>query len=207
MKCDSKFIEYMHDYLDDDLIKEQERELREHLTSCQSCKQHFHELKKTLALIQSASNVHAPSDFTEKVMAKLPQEKKVVKVKRLLKAHPLFTAAAVFMLLMLSSIITAWNGDQELVVSKYPNIRIEENTVIVPKGTVIEGDLVVKNGDVKIEGEIRGNVTVINGSQYLASAGTVTGEMKEINQMFEWIWHHIKKGVRETVSIFSSSDK
>jgi anti-sigma factor RsiW len=206
MNCNSKYVEYMHDYLDEDLSKDHEKELREHLTDCQDCQQHFHELKKTLALVQSTSHIQAPSSFTEKLMDRLPQEKKMVKVKRWLKVHPLFTAAAVFSFLMLGSLFTMWSGDQELVVSKHPNLRIEENTVIVPKGTVIDGDLVVKNGDVKIEGEIRGNVTVINGDQYLASAGTVTGKVEEIDQMFEWIWHHIKKGVKETVSVFSSSN-
>ncbi|WP_456277035.1 zf-HC2 domain-containing protein [Bacillus sp. AK128] len=206
MKCDTKYVEYMHDFLDEDLTREHEQELRDHLSSCQVCTQHFHELKKALALVQSTSHIQAPSDFTEKIMARLPQEKKAVKVKRWLKVHPLFTAAAVFLILMVGSLFSMWNGGQELVVSKHPNIRIEENTVIVPKGTVIEGDLVVKNGDIKIEGEIKGNVTVINGTKYLASAGNVTGEVKEIDQMFEWVWHHIKMGTKKTFSVFTNSD-
>ncbi|WP_246945415.1 zf-HC2 domain-containing protein [Bacillus pinisoli] len=205
MKCDSKYIDYMHDYLDEDLKKEHEMELRDHLMRCKECQQHFHELKKTLALVQSASHMQAPTNFTERVMASLPQEKKVVKVKRWFKVHPLLTAAAVFFILMLGSVVTTWNGEQDLVVSKHPDLRIEENTVIVPEGTIIDGDILVKNGDLKIEGEIRGNVTVINGNQYLASAGNVTGEIEEIDQMFEYIWHHIKKGFKGITNIFSAS--
>jgi anti-sigma factor RsiW len=205
MKCDQKYIEYMHDYLDEDLTFEHEKELREHLSQCSECQQHFHELKKAIALVQSTSHIQAPFDFTVKVMQKLPQEKKVVQVKRWLRVHPLFTAAAVFFVLMYGSLLTMWSEDQELAVSKQPNLRIEGNTVIVPEGTTIQGDLVVKNGDLKITGEVRGNVTIINGERYLASAGSVTGEINEIDQMFEWIWYHIKKGVKESLSLFDSS--
>jgi anti-sigma factor RsiW len=205
MKCDQKFIEYMHDYLDEDLASEHEKELREHLIQCSECQQHFHELKKAIALVQSTSHMQAPLDFTASVMQNLPQEKKLVQVKRWLRVHPLFTAAAVFFVLMFGSLFTMWSEDQELAVSKQPNLRIEKNTVIVPEGTIIQGDLVVKNGNVQIEGEVRGNVTVINGERYLASAGSVTGEINEIDQMFEWIWYHIKKGMKESLSLFDSS--
>ena len=51
----------------------------------------------------------------------------------------------------------------------------------------------VRNGKLKIEGEVDGNVTVINGEQYMASAGKVTGDIEEINEVFEWIWYHIKE--------------
>ena len=45
---------------------------------------------------------------------------------------------------------------------------MEGQTVIVPNGEVVKGDIVVKNGDIVVEGEVDGNVTVING-QYMAS--------------------------------------
>lgn len=208
MKCEPKYIEYMHDYLDEDLIAEHERELRDHLVQCSDCQQHFHELKKTIALVQSTSHIQAPSDFTAKVMQSLPQEKKIVQVKRWMRIHPLVTAAAVFVVLMFGGMYQMWNEDHELAVSKQPNIRIEDNTVIVPEGKVVEGDLLVRNGDIRIEGEVQGNVTVINGKQYLASAGNVTGEIKEIDQMFEWMWFHIKQGMKDTTEFFKgSSDK
>ncbi|MFD1737587.1 zf-HC2 domain-containing protein [Bacillus salitolerans] len=205
MSCNSKYIELMHDYLDEDISTEAEKELRDHLYICSECQQHFHELKKAIALVQSTSHIQAPPDFTAKVMARLPEEKKVVRVKRWMRFHPLVTAAAVFMVLMMGSVFSIWSEDQKLAVSKQANIRIEDNTVIVPEGKVIEGDLVVRNGDIKIEGEVRGNVTVINGNQYLASAGNVTGEIKEIDQMFEWIWFHMKEAVKDTISFISGS--
>jgi anti-sigma factor RsiW len=195
----------MHDYLDEDITTDNEIELRDHLYHCSECQKHFHELKKAIALVQSTSHIHAPTDFTSKVMAKLPQEKKTVRVKRWMSVHPLVTAAAVFFVLMTGSIFSNWTEDQKLAVSKQENIRIEDNTVIVPAGKIVEGDLVVRNGDLKIEGEVRGNVTVINGSQYLASAGSVSGDIEEIDQMFEWMWFHIKQGVKDALSFIDRS--
>ncbi len=206
MECNQKFIEYMHDYLDDDLTSEQEMELRSHLKLCSDCQMHFHELKKSIALVQSPSHLVAPFDFTKNVMKRLPQEKKVVQVKRWLKIHPLFTAAAVFVILMLGSIASIWSDDQELTVSKQANIRIEDNIVIVPSGVIVEGDLIVRNGDLNIEGEVRGDVTVINGKNFLASAGNVTGDIYEINQIFDWIWYNIKTSLKETLTLLNNSD-
>ncbi len=206
MKCDPKYIEYMHNYLDEDLTSEQEKELRIHLQQCSDCQKHFHEIKKAIALVQSTSHIQAPVDFTAKVMQRLPQEKKAVQVKRWFKVHPLLTAAAVFFILMFGSIATMWSEDQQLAVSTQSNLRIEENTVIVPEGTIVEGDLVVRNGDIKIEGEVRGDLTLINGNKYLASAGNVTGEIYEIDQIFEWVWYHMKKSVKETLTLLNNSD-
>ena len=50
----------------------------------------------------------------------------------------------------------------------------------------------LKNGDIKVEGKVNGNITVINGDNYLAGAGEVTGNIEEIDQLFEWIWFHTK---------------
>ncbi|WP_078543105.1 anti-sigma factor family protein [Litchfieldia alkalitelluris] len=206
MNCPTDTIQLMHKYLDEEITSEEERELREHLAECEDCELHFHELKKSIALVQSTSHIHAPDDFTSKIMANLPKEKKSVRTNRWLKTHPLLTAAAVFLLLMTSSVFSLWNDNQELSVSKQPNLVIENNKVIVPEGEIVEGNVVVRNGDIFIEGEIQGDVTVINGKQYLASAGNVTGEIKEVNEMFEWMWFHIKKTVKDAVNVLNVSN-
>jgi anti-sigma factor RsiW len=195
----------MHDYLDEEITPENEIKLREHLLSCADCQNHFQELKKTIALVQSTSHIQAPVDFTAAVMARLPNEKKQVGFKRWFRKHPMVTAASLFLTLMVGSLITGWNEQKEFSVSKNPDLVIENHTVIVPKGKTVNGDIVVKNGDLKIEGQVDGNVTVINGEingeKYLASAGHVTGEIEEINQLFDWVWYHMKKITKDTVSI------
>ena len=82
---------------------------------------------------------------------------------------------------------------QDFSFTKNAKLSLEDHTVVVPEGEVVNGDLTVRNGDVKIEGKVTGNVTVINGKQYLASAGNVTGEINEIDEAFEWLWYQIKR--------------
>src|SRR5690606_4002907 len=128
----------------------------------------FYELKKSIALVQSLTHIQAPKNFTNKVMANLPREKKKVGIKRWFNRHPIFVAAAVFTILMTASLFSSWNQGNDFTVTKHESIIIENNTAVVPEGTTIKGDIVVKNGDIRIEGVVEGNVTVVNGQQYLA---------------------------------------
>jgi anti-sigma factor RsiW len=138
--------------------------LKEHLTNCTFCQQHMHELSKVVAFVQSASHITAPNDFVGNVAARLPKEKSRAAVKRWFHSHPLLTAAALFMILMSASLFTSFNEDQQFSFTKQPNIVVEGNTVIVPEGETVKGNLVVKNGNLKIDGVVDGDVTIINGS-------------------------------------------
>lgn len=206
MTCSTEIISYMHQYLDEEIEEENLKELKKHLDQCEECATHFHELKKTIALVQSTSHIQAPMNFTENILAKLPEEKKQVRVKRWLRHHPMLAAASLFLILMISSLMSSWNEDHQFSVSKQPNIIIENNTAIVPEGETVKGDVIVRNGDIKIEGQVEGNVTVINGKKYMASANQVTGDIKEVNEIFDWLWYHIKKTVTDITGVFSDED-
>ena len=206
MTCSTKIISYMHQYLDEEIEEEHLKELKEHLDQCEDCATHFHELKKTIALVQSTSHIHAPMNFTENILARLPEEPKQIRVKRWLRHHPMLAAASLFLILMISSLMSAWNEDHQFSVSKQPNLIIENNTAIVPEGETIKGDIIVRNGDIKIEGQVEGNVTVINGRNYMASASQVTGEIKEVDEVFEWLWYHIKNTANDFMGLFSKDD-
>lgn len=199
----------MHKYLDNDLTKTEESSLRKHLEVCVKCQKHFHELKRTIAWVQSAEKIAAPEDFTKSVMNKLPKEKRRVSYTRWFKAHPIITAAAIFFIFMFSSVLSAWNQGSELVVSKQENLIIKGDTVIVPEGVTVSGDLLVKNGNLRIDGTIDGNVTLIHGNLIdesidgeglMASVGGVNGEFEEVDQLFEWLWYHLQEIFK---SIFS----
>jgi anti-sigma factor RsiW len=202
MKCPEHIVKLMHDYLDGDIGPHDEKRLKEHLQQCSACASHFHGLTKTVAFIQHASHVSSPPDFTTRVMENLPREKKRIRVQRWMKRHPFLTAASLFILLTTGSLFTAWNGEKQFSVSTHENVIIRGHTVIVPKGQTVKGDIVVRNGSIKIEGKVEGNVTVIHGEKYLASAGQVTGEIEEINQVFEWIWYNIKERLKDTMESF-----
>lgn len=200
--CPDHIIDLMHEYLDEELDQEKERILREHLKSCKECEVIFNELKKTVAFVKSISTMQAPADFTANVLARLPKEKRNVWMGRWLRNHPMLSAASLFLILMVGSLFSTWNQDREFSVSKQKNLVVKNHTVIVPKGEIVKGDVVVRNGNLKIEGEVQGDVTVINGEKYLASAGHVTGQIEEVNQVFDWIWYHMKKTGQEAVNIF-----
>lgn len=183
----------MHEYLDGDIREEAKQELRFHIETCTDCKKHFAELKKTIALVQSASHIEAPAGFTAKVMALLPREGKKIGMERWFRNHPFLTAAALFLLFMSGGFASLFSQeDNHFAFTKNSELKVENETVIVPAGTKIEEDLFVKNGNIRIEGSVEGDVTVINGERFMASAGNVTGEIKEIDQLFGRIWYEMK---------------
>lgn len=182
----------MHKYLDGDILPEDESQLKEHLQSCEDCKKHLHEMEKSIALVQSTSHLTAPTNFTADVLANLPKEKRTASINRWLKAHPFLVAAALFIILMGGSFLSSWKNDQDFSVSSQPNLVVKNNTVIVPEGEVVKGDVTVKNGKLIIEGKVDGDVTIVNGEKYTASAGQVTGQIHEINEVFDWMWYKIK---------------
>ena len=204
--CPEQIIELMHEYLDEEITPDRERILREHLHSCKDCEAIFNELKKTIAFVRSVSHMQAPADFTANVLSRLPKEKRKIWVQRWLKNHPMLAAASLFFILMMGSVFSTWNQEREFSVSKQKNLVVKNNTVIVPKGETVKGDVIVRNGTLEIEGEIQGDVTVINGEQYLASAGHVTGQIEEVNEVFDWIWYHIKKTTQDVVQIFDQPE-
>jgi anti-sigma factor RsiW len=146
--------------------------------------------------------LQAPQDFTANVLARLPKEKKKVWMQRWFTNHPMLTAASVFIILMMGSVFSTWSQDRDFSVSNQKNLVVKNHTVIIPKGETVKGDVVVHNGNVRIEGEVQGDVTVINGEKYLASAGHVTGQIEEVNEVFEWIWYHMKKTTQDVLHIF-----
>jgi anti-sigma factor RsiW len=205
--CPEEMVHLMHEYLDEELSAEDEKKLKKHLQACEACRTHFQELNRTIAFVQSSSHIQAPEDFTQKVMNSLPKEKrKKAGVERWLQNNPFFAAAALFLVLMGVSLITTWNSSDEFSFTNEGTVIVEDKTVVVPQGEVIEGDVIVRNGDLRVEGEVNGKVTVINGDSYLAGAGSVTGDIEEIDQAFEWLWYNIKKAFQDLGAFFQSDE-
>ena len=193
-QCPENIEEYMHDYLDDDISEEHASVLLMHIAECDACMNTFHEFNKTVAFLES-NHIAAPSGFTANVMRNLPKQSRHINFKKWLQRNPILIAASLFIFLMGSTIFSYWGEDEQFSFSKDPSLVVEGQTVIVPEGKTVKGDLVVKNGNVKVEGKVNGDVTVINGDNYLAGAGEVTGKIEEVDQLFEWIWFHIKNTV------------
>lgn len=77
MEC-KLVVSMMHDYLDDDLPEQQQRELKEHLLSCPDCRAKFKELEQTDMLMFSLmhQNPVASDDLVSRIMSSLPKTKK-----------------------------------------------------------------------------------------------------------------------------------
>ena len=154
-------------------------------------------MSESIAFLENIEPIQAPAGFVEGVMNRLPKEKKQAGAQRWLRKHPLFAAAALFFLMMSVSTFSSFGNDQQFSVTKQPNLVVEGETVLVPEGEVVNGDVVVKNGELRVDGEVDGNITVISGTKYMASTAVVTGEIEEINKAFDWLWYKIKTTVKD----------
>jgi anti-sigma factor RsiW len=189
--CPQQYVDYMHEYLDGDISRDHEHELKKHLQACGPCRQHMHELSDTIAFVKSAAHITAPPHLEEQIMNSLPKRANTVSIQKWFRRHPVLVAAAVFCILMSAALVGSFGSNTQFSVSNQANVIVDGKTVIVPEGQTVKGDIVVRNGDIRIDGEVEGNVTVING-KYMASTSVVTGEIAEIDQAFEWLWFKMK---------------
>lgn len=192
----------IHDYLDGDLPKDEINELQGHLRGCPACQARFEQLEKTDAAAYLAIESLRPEkpydeeasrELKHRIMAAVPISKKKERSAfvRFLYKYPGLTAAAVFLMVMLGSFMASWEQDSKLIVSgeDLQHIIIDGNTVIVPEGVEFDGNLTVENGKVEVQGSVKGNVTVIDGSMVLASTGHIAGQSRTIDQALDWFWY------------------
>lgn len=196
MECRESIV-LIHEYLDGELDELSNQRLQEHLKGCGSCHQHLHELQRAIAFVQSASHVHVSPGFTARVLGHLPAPTKANRFSNWLRNHPFIAAAAVFIFLMTGSLFASWfEQDDTLQISSasLDKLKIDQNrnVVVVPEGTTIEGDLIVRNGSVEVQGAVTGNVVAIEGKVFLASTAQVAGSAESIEAIFDWIWYEVK---------------
>lgn len=197
--CPEQIVHNMHAYLDGDISPDDEQQLNKHLAECVDCRMLMDELSIPITFIRKAESVQAPIGFVDGVMARLPKEKPQAGVQRWLRRHPILAAAVMFFVLMSATLFSDFGTDQNFSVTKQSNLVIEGKSVLVPAGEIVKGDIVVRNGDLRVEGEVDGNITVIKGSKYMASTAVVTGTSEEIEELFDWLWYKIKKTVKEVM--------
>ncbi|MFC5470364.1 zf-HC2 domain-containing protein [Cohnella suwonensis] len=194
MKCNVAVV-YMHDYLDGDLSREDTNQLREHLNGCPACQARYDSLERTDALVKALPIEKTPENLGDKIMKSLPRKRRPTKAwTSWVGRHPAVSAAAIFVVVMLSSFMSMWNQSRELSVSgpDLSHLIIEGNNVIVPEGQKVVGDLTVTNGDVQVLGDIEGNLTVIDGElKPLASTAHIAGQIKTIDRAVDWFWYKV----------------
>jgi anti-sigma factor RsiW len=186
-------IPLMHEYLDGDLTGSEATRLKEHLIACRDCRGLFDQFEKTEALVRSLTPAPVPDDLTAKIMSGIPNPRKRSAWLRWVRRHPAVSVAAVFVAVMFGSFLSLWNQDTELVVkgADLDQLEFHGNTVVVPQGHRIQGNLTVQGGKVDVQGEVTGNLTVIDGKVNMASTAHIAGQIKEVDQALEYVWYKL----------------
>jgi anti-sigma factor RsiW len=195
VKC-KEAISLIHDYLDKDIQAESQTDLHHHLQGCAKCHHHFKQLEKADAFVRMLTRTQVPEGLTERVVnAVAPAPKKQSSWLRWAKRHPAVSVAAVFLFVMMGSLFSLWNQDTDLMVkgNDLDHIVIQGDKVIIPQGETINGDLTVENGQIQVDGEIRGNLVVIDGSILSASTANISGDVKSIDQALDWVWYKMNE--------------
>ncbi|SFJ92083.1 Transmembrane transcriptional regulator (anti-sigma factor RsiW) [Paenibacillus sp. UNC496MF] len=195
----------MHDYLDDELPHDDLAGLKAHLDSCPSCRARMEQLERTEALAHRMMDTHfvisaeQSSQLTQRIMDALPAKRRrpASGFTRWVRNHPAVSVAAVFVLVMFSSFLAMWQQDSQLAVRgpDLAEVVINGDTVTVPAGAHVNGDLTVENGKANVLGEVDGDVTVISGSLYEASTAHISGEVKQIDQALDWFWYKVTTSI------------
>ena len=186
----------MHDYFDGDITHEQAVELKGHLQSCSACSIQFQQLEQTEMTLFATlrhTRISAPDGLVSRIMNEIPKQRKQQVWLKVIKKHPALTAAAIFLLVMLFSMLSLMKADNQLIVKvgDLDQVVINGNIVTVPEGSTVTGNLTVENGKAEILGNVEGNLTVIDGSYYQASTAHISGKVKRIDQALDWIWYRI----------------
>lgn len=185
----------LHEYLDGDLNTDEQIHLQEHLSQCPACKRHLFELEKTVHLIRALPLAKAPLTLAAGIMTQLPRSNwRKVWIRRL-KQRPLLVAVSLFLILSIAGSILSWyeEGSKLRVLSSDKNqLRIENGAVYVPPGEVVEGDLVVEHGDLKVDGAVKGNVVVIDGKVLLSSTARISGNTEELHRLIDVLFYRLR---------------
>lgn len=182
---------WMHEHLDGDLKGTPLIELKKHLLSCTECSLRYKKMQHTEAMVRSLPHLAAAPDLTDRIMASLPkQPKRRNSVLQWIKRHPAVSVASMFLFIMLSASLSVWNQDTEMVVkgASLEQVVIKGNTVYLPAGHTIEGNLMVKRGKIQIDGNVKGNLVVIDGTYNLASTAHISGKIRQVDQVIDWLW-------------------
>lgn len=195
----------MHEYLDGALEANRIQTLKDHLSVCPACRSHMDRLELAEAMLFAVPVPDVPEGLADRVMAALPKPNRRIVFMQWLKRHPAAAVAVLFLFMMLGSVATLWEKDTTLVIkgTDLNDVVIEGDVVIVPEGSIVDGDLTVENGKLQVEGEIRGNLTVVDGSVNMASTAQIAGQVTSINQAIDYFWFRVKS----FFSGFSGNDR
>lgn len=193
MDC-KEALPLLHEYLDGELQRVEAAKLKQHLAECAGCRKRLAQFEKVEALIQAWPKPEVPADMASRIMQSLPPARRKPWYSWV-RRHPAISVAVVFLMVMAASFASLWDEDKELMLKgdDLQAVVIEGNTVIVPEGKTVTGDLTVKGGKLQVEGDVQGNLVVIDGSVVMASTAHISGQVKTIDEAFSWVWFKVNE--------------
>jgi len=204
MNCNVAIV-WMHDYLDGELSSDDVAKLKAHLVACPACRSRYEQLERTEALAHNAIQPFSICDrgqsalLTQRIMNQMPalHRRRAAGWLLWVRKHPMISVAAVFVLMMFSSFLAMWEQDTQLSITgtDLAQVIIDGNTVTVPAGAHIRGDLIIHNGKANVLGDVEGDVTVVDGQLYQASTAHISGQVKTIDQMLDWFWYKVTTSI------------
>lgn len=180
----------IHALLDDELDPSAKHQVETHMAACSECRVHYKELGMVVQQLSNADWLKAPADFTENLLAVMQSQH----LRRRNWRTPLvkwtgIAAAAIFVF----SMGVWWALPNHFSVQANPasGLIVSGSKVIVPKGQEHDGDLIIHNGDVVVEGKVKGNIITMNGQIYKQAGADISGKTQEINETFEILGYYL----------------
>jgi anti-sigma factor RsiW len=195
MACSKERQTLIQQVIDGEASEQDVHELKTHMQTCLVCREMYSGLEDLEKQLHVLPLPEVSVDFTNRVIQNLRTSAVPLKRTDWLRRHPALFSAACFVVLMLGFVFSLNSNHSfqaEVLKGNGQLTYSGGHTVIVPKNEVIKGDLVVKNGNVKINGKVEGNVILINSHSMMASAGQVTGKIEKVNRIVGEIWYTIK---------------
>lgn len=184
--------EQMHRYLDDELDATERADFEAHIAACPDCRTHLSELGYVIQKLSLAEWMKAPSGFTEQLLDRLEQ---VAPPKRDWRAPVMkWSGIAAAVVLVFGMGLFAASPDEFALQAQHTEgLVVADGKVIVPEGSVYNGDLVIQNGDVEVRGKVNGNVTALNGQVVRMAGADISGETAEVDEALEKLVYYGKQ--------------
>lgn len=192
MSCIQEMSERLHRYLDEEMTVTERQEYETHLAFCSTCMTQFTEVGVAIQKVSQVEWVKAPSGFTEQLMAQVEVTYPPKRNWRVPIVKYSGIAAAVLLVFGTGVMWAQPRGFSYQASHSSKGLVVADNKVIVPAGSVYNGDLTIQNGDVEVRGKVNGNVTALNGNVYVdrALGADISGETDEVNQELEkWVYY------------------
>lgn len=164
----------LHDLVDDDIDQANRKQLQQHLQGCSDCQEAEWSLRKTVDMLHEFSAVQAPDGFTAQLIRQLPRSSG-----RLMSR--ILTVAAVLLLVLASPLYFSNTLSQPQLICRDRQALIvqEDGRFVIPADEVVRGSITVYRSDLLVQGQVLGDVQVVDGRLQLESSGSVSGIVSE----------------------------